>query len=340
MIRRHTNPDLPVKQKSPLVATWIWTSFALGFTFSPALAQDPQTSQIYNAPLWLNPVFTGNTAYHCKGGWYTRTRVMGSYRSQWGGLMQNQRLAADYTPPSGLTGVGVLLAHDVAGTPSIQHIQGGLSGPYHLQIVNGWRLSSGVAVTYHQRSLGTSGALLPDQYTSEFYNNVISPTGDPALAAYTPATYIDASVGVIAFKKNRAVGASFWHANDPDFSLTGGTEALSPKLNLHASYRHSLSGERRAFLYHQKPDTSVSPFVHIKNQFGLTQAEFGANTLLQSLALGAWYRGLPLNPNPAGVGVHNESLVPMAGIAPFMRAGYLKAGVSYDVPLRASPYAF
>ena len=50
---------------------------ALGLFLEEVKAQDPQFSQFYAAPLYINPAFTGASEY---------TRIGANYRNQWPGI--------------------------------------------------------------------------------------------------------------------------------------------------------------------------------------------------------------------------------------------------------------
>ena len=75
---------------SLFVATWM-------------AAQDPQFTQFYAAPTYLNPAFAGTT---------TQSRISGNYRLQWPGIpgaFRVENIAFDRYLPSINSGMGFLM---------------------------------------------------------------------------------------------------------------------------------------------------------------------------------------------------------------------------------------
>ena len=88
-----------------------------------AQAQDPQLSQFYAAPMYLNPALTGNTY---------QDRIGLNYRLQWPGIapgFETYAVSYDHNNAKAHSGYGFMVMHDEAGTNglSFTHIGGSYS---------------------------------------------------------------------------------------------------------------------------------------------------------------------------------------------------------------------
>ncbi len=89
-------------------------AFYFGFA-GIVVAQDPQFSQFFNAPLYLNPAFTGATQSN---------RVILNHRLQWPNLPQTfatYALSYDIMRPELRSGFGVLITTDKAGSAALRN---------------------------------------------------------------------------------------------------------------------------------------------------------------------------------------------------------------------------
>ena len=94
-------------------------------------AQDPQFSQFYAAPLYLNPAFAGSTG---------QARVGANYRNQWPAIDANFNTIsafADFYIEDKNSGVGVIISKDREGLLGLQSIRIGFQYSYDLRITKG-----------------------------------------------------------------------------------------------------------------------------------------------------------------------------------------------------------
>src|SRR6478752_9410503 len=94
-------------------------------------AQDPQFSQFYAAPLYLNPAFAGSTG---------QARVGANYRNQWPAIDANFTTIsayADFYIEDKNSGVGALLTRDKEGVLGLQSLSLAVQYAYNLQITKG-----------------------------------------------------------------------------------------------------------------------------------------------------------------------------------------------------------
>ena len=84
-------------------------SLLMVISMKTVTAQDPQFSQFYAAPLYLNPALTGSTG---------QARVGINYRNQWPAIDANFTTFsgyADYFFEDYNSGVGIIFTHDKEG---------------------------------------------------------------------------------------------------------------------------------------------------------------------------------------------------------------------------------
>src|SRR6266700_5662196 len=87
------------------------------FLTANVFAQDPEFSQYYAAPLYLNPAFTGTTLDH---------RFIANYRNQWPSVARGYTTTAfsyDYNLTNLNSGFGFLATQDQAGTAGMKSTQ-------------------------------------------------------------------------------------------------------------------------------------------------------------------------------------------------------------------------
>src|SRR5215213_2031645 len=100
--------ELPVKSRAMLLRRWVAIAFIL-LIGGTVTAQDPQFSQFYAAPLYLNPAFAGST---------NQARAGINYRNQWPAIDANFTTMSaffDYFIEDKKSGVGVLITRDQEG---------------------------------------------------------------------------------------------------------------------------------------------------------------------------------------------------------------------------------
>src|SRR5690606_32860129 len=93
-----------------------------------AKAQDPEFSQYYAAPLYLNPAFSGTSVDH---------RFIANYRNQWPNIphaFETYAFSYDYNLDIHSGGLGLLLTTDKAGTASLQSTQFNFQYAYKVKL--------------------------------------------------------------------------------------------------------------------------------------------------------------------------------------------------------------
>lgn len=279
------------------------------------LAQDPQFSQYYASPLYLNPGFAGAGSDH---------RATLNSRVQWAqlaGAFVTNAVAYDFKVDDLSSGFGIMAMTDKAGSVNLRTST--LSAVYSskIQLSKEWVFSPGLQFSYGTRMLDFDKLILPDQI--EGGNG---PSIDSRLAMLGGRNYFDFGAGAVLYNKNLWLGFSSHHLNQPNHSLMGEDARLPIKYSLHAGMKipiqHSMLSTSNF--------SSVSPSFVYKQQGPFRQLDAGANFTIDPVLIGFWYRGIPLIQNENG-SAHHDALIVILGF----NLKYFEMGYSYDLTLSA-----
>lgn len=284
-------------------------------------AQDPQYSQYYAAPLFLNPAFAGSEL---------ATRVGVNYRSQWPGLEANFSTFSAYADgflEEYNVGVGVLVTNDVEGAAELQStsVSGLLS--YELRVADGAYFRPGFQATYMRRDIGF--------YENLVFANQINPTnpfgpilpGNDLAGFGDPVNLVSLSLGGLFFTENFWLGFTGHHINQPNQSfIEAGSSHLPIKYSIHTGYRISLgNGPMRRDFTHMYRERYFTPTVNYKRQGPFEQLDVGGYFYVEPIVFGLWYRGLPYK--PVEQQNNRDAIVLMVG---FNLPSGLNVGYSFD----------
>src|SRR5690606_17430291 len=117
------------------------------FAWSAANAQDPEFSQYYAAPLYLNPAFAGTSVDH---------RFIANYRNQWPNISQafeTYAFSYDYNLDHLNSGLGLLVMADQAGSANLKSTQFNFQYAYKVKMSDRFILSSGLNFGVGSRSI-------------------------------------------------------------------------------------------------------------------------------------------------------------------------------------------
>lgn len=276
-------------------------------------AQDPQLSQFYAAPQYLNPALTGDTYQH---------RAVLNYRMQWPGSGPGYRTTMasyDHSFAKLNAGIGGYVLHDIAGSGGLSHTDVAFGYAYEARINYKRSVRAGMRVGYSSRGIGTSGfvftdQLIRDQAAVSVENNVVERIG-----------FLDLAAGGLYRTACFWAGVSVDHLTTPNMSLMAGAEARMPmRFSVQTGHRFALDGSPL-----EKSSTSLTTAVHAKKQGTWDQVDIGAYIDHHGFITGLWYRGLPVQPTFPGH-ANNESLTVLAG---YEIDGGLRIAYSYDLSL-------
>jgi len=257
------------------------------FFFLPVFvsAQDPEFSQYYAAPLYLNPAFTGTTSDH---------RFIANYRNQWPNIAQGYVTSAfsyDYNLYQYNSGIGFMAVLDKAGSAGMKSSQFNFLYSYRLNVADKWVIASGLNFGYAFRSIDYSKLLFGDQLQFDADGNV--PSDDPSLYNLGMAHYFDFKAGVLAYNKTFWFGFAANHLNTPNRSLINEESFLPIKYTFHGGMRIPLyTGP-----FKNDRESVFSPSFVYKRQGNFDQLDVGASFLYSPVTIGIWYRGIPIQQN-------------------------------------------
>ncbi len=290
----------------------IYAIIAIVITSGVVVAQDPQFSQYYAAPLYLNPGFTGTTQQH---------RVVVNHRVQWPNLPQafaTYALSYDYFKPDLKSGFGVLLTTDKAGAAGLRSTTAGFIYSYKIQTPTGWLISPGLYFGYGVRDLNFNELLFGDQVE---FDNSGAPTLDPAQSNFGNNQYFDFGSGIVMYNSKVFMGIAAYHMNTPDNSLLDTDSPLPLKLNIHGGIRVPLYADSR----HLTRVSSITPSFIYRRQGEFQQLDAGLQYHVEPVVVGLWYRGIPVIKNVVG-NTSRDAVVFIMGLQ-FLQFEF---GYSYD----------
>jgi type IX secretion system PorP/SprF family membrane protein len=291
-------------------------------------AQDPQFTQIYASPLYLNPAFAGNLDYDCRRLSASRFKTMVNYRSQYNGDFNTFYGTIDYREKSGRLGIGGMVIYDRnGGSVPLNNTQLALVGSYKIPIINDWQVHMGLQASFNYRNVDFSRLTFPDQFSVA---GQTSTTNEPLLNG-ADVSFVDFATGVLLFNDKMYIGGAAHHLNQPNQSIYSASEKLPLKIAVHGGYKIMFK-KARGFNRTRGPEKSLTPTIHYKGQGNFQQLEIGSFFNYDPIILGAWYRGLPIFKSPSGR-INQESVCFLAGVKVPSDFGLIKMGVSYDIPI-------
>jgi type IX secretion system PorP/SprF family membrane protein len=268
----------------------------LGLTvfLSDVQAQDPQFTQFYANPLYLNPAFAGTA--RCP-------RICMNYRNQWPALSGNYvtySFSGDLHLDPLAGGLGILVTTDDQARGTLKTTNASLIYSYHAPITREFSLKFGLQATYLQKSLDRTNLNFGDMIDPRrgFVWNTQEAIPSPNKRA------ADFSAGILGYSKSYFFGFAAHHMNQPDEGLLG-VSNLPVKLTAHGGAIISLERGNESYL---------SPNILFQAQQKFQQLNLGLYYVKGPFVAGLWYRNA--DAVIALVGIQNDNF---------------KFGYSYDV---------
>jgi type IX secretion system PorP/SprF family membrane protein len=285
-------------------------TFCFGVLTVLGISQDQQFTQFYAVPTAINPSFAGASV---------QSRMSTQYRNQWAaipGAFQAANFSFDQYLPAFKSGVGLLASYNKAGSGGLRSNSVAFQYAYETRIKRNWFFRPSLQFGYVQSNI--------DFNKLRFYDQMIR-EGNPVSieqGIYQPTSYFDFGAGVLTYGPNFWLGASAYHANNPNASLyPNSTTPLARKMSVHGGWRIRIKGNSLTRLDHYM----VLAANYISQQ-KFDQLDFGMYYEFSPVILGIWYRGLPLKGNGYGLPNH-DALAVLLGI----QAANYKIGYSYDI---------
>jgi len=284
-------------------------------------SQDPQFSQFYANPLYLNPALAGGAL---------APRATVNYRNQWPSLSANfvtTSFGADVFLPNYNSGLGVLVTMDSQGLGNLKSTDIALQYSYQVQLNDVTSLRLGIQGGFASRTLDYFGLTFGDQYNN---GGLIpgQPSGDPFAQGAPNVNYADFGSGLMLYSDWYWAGIAAHHINRPNQAFSSVSEARLPmKTSFQAGLRIPFGGY--TYLGNEiDKEKTISPAIMYKKQGKYDQFDAGLYVTLEPLVLGAWYRGIPFKKYEQNINNH-ESLIFLAGF----RQDKFSIGYSYDLTI-------
>lgn len=276
-------------------------------------AQDPQFTQFYANPIYLNPAYTGVTYEH---------RFIGNYRNQWLGLSkayQTFSASYDYNLADVNSGIGFQLWRDVAGSSKFTTTSAGLSYAYHVKLDKFRELRGGMQFNYVSKTIDYSKLVFNDQLTPN-----PSTVSKDAINIVPRSGYVDVNAGILLNSTEYWAGISALHINSPNTSIVDGSIKLPIKFSVHGGYRFVQEKKGNRLLKY------ISPAFNYRHQQNYDQLDIGVYYVHFPLNLGLWYRGLPLK-HYKPTYPNRDALCLLVGVD--LKDYDMRIGYSYDLTL-------
>lgn len=257
----------------------IYISFIIILTGAFSIAQDPQLTQFYAAPLYLAPSFAGTT---------NGSRVCINARDQWTavpGAYVTGIASYDHYFPSMKSGVGLFALYDRAGSGRLSTTTFALQYSYEINLNRKWNMRPGLQFYFSQRAVDFSRMTFGDQVTL----NGIASTSVEVFPLHSKTGYVDFAASMLAFSDRYWGGLTVDHLARPNESLTGVNSRIPMTYKFYGGGKFGLNGRLGKY-----DEESLTFAVLYKFQGKYDQLDLGVYWLRKPLVLGLWYRGLPL----------------------------------------------
>jgi type IX secretion system PorP/SprF family membrane protein len=281
--------------------------FAFPFFLGETFAQDPEFSQFYANPLYLNPAMAGITI--CP-------RIMGNYRNQWPGVgkaFNTYNFSYDQYVGVLHGGAGLLLTADRAGGGNLNTTVISLVYAYKFNLTTHLQASGGVKVGYYQRRLAWENLRFEDMIDPQ--GGFILPTSEKQ-PDNTSVGVPDFSAGIfLGYDDLVYGGVAVDHLTQPKIGFYADNDTKLPmKFTVHVGSSISLRTNGSA---DEDREFSISPNILYQQQFQFHQLNIGVYLTIDPFIGGLWFR-------------HNfenaDALIPMLGL----HYKNLRVGYSYD----------
>jgi type IX secretion system PorP/SprF family membrane protein len=257
-------------------------------------AQDPQFTQFYANPLYLNPAFAGTA--RCP-------RICMNYRNQWPnitGRYVTYSFSGDLHMDAIAGGLGVLVTTDDQAHGILKTTNASLIYSYQAVINREFSLKFGLQATYMQKKLDVASLNFGDMIDARrgfvFNTREAVPSNQKNNADFT--------VGMLGYSKRYFFGFSAAHITQPDEGLLGSSK-LPAKFTAHAGAIITLEKGNESYL---------SPNILFQAQQDFRQLNLGLYYVKGAFVAGLWYRG-------------KDAVIALIGL----QNGNFKFGYSYDV---------
>jgi type IX secretion system PorP/SprF family membrane protein len=288
--------------KSFLIRLKIFLLFTL-FLAGHVTAQDPQFSQFYANPVYVNPAFAGSS----KVG-----RFVLNSRSQWpsiSGSFTTGSLSYDEHFNNINGGIAIQAVYDEQGVGTLRTVGVNFAYAYEIPVTRNFTMRAAIQAGFFQKTIDFSKLLWYDQIvkTQGFVLPTSEPAGTPSILSPNFAT------GIIGYSRNFYAGFAIHNLLEPSQKFYSGAANPVPRrftgnMGLVIPIIEDRSNKRTVNLY---------PNVVVMSQRQFNQVNLGMYGSRGPYIVGAYYRQNTIN---------SDAFIIVAGI----RTGKVKFGYSFD----------
>lgn len=264
---------------------------------SVLISQDPEFTQFYANPLYLNPAFAGTHGCH---------RVNLNYRNQWpsiSGSFITSSFSYDREVEN-IGGLGALITQDVASkTISTTNISAIYAKGYN--ITKPFSIRVGFQTTFFHKTLDWNKLTFGDMIHTR--KGFINPTQE--IKRGGKKSGIDFSGGILGYSKTCYIGLAAHHVTEPDETLILGESPIPLKYTFHAG---AILTTKDA--HYGSNEVKISPNILYRKQGSFEQLNLGLYLIKGPIWAGFWYR-------------NQDAFIVLFGL----QSERFKVGYSYDV---------
>ncbi len=272
-----------------------------------ASAQDPEFTQFYANPIYLNPAMAGS--HGCP-------RINLNHRNQWpslSGTFITNTLSYDQYFESIGGGIAISFMNDMAGKNTLNWNAVNVAYSYHLAVNRKFSFLLGAQAGWNQKFLDWSKLSFGDQIDP--HSGFVYQTGDLPRGRlngnWGTRGFFDASAGIVGFSEHFYFGFAAKHLNTPDQTLILSDEGskLPMRFTGHMGATIPLGGKSK-----YATPTSLSPNVIYTYQDEFMQLNLGMIIKYGAFTAGAYWR-------------EGDAFILLIGVD----SGTFKFGYSYDI---------
>ena len=271
-------------------------------------SQDPEFTQFYANPIYLNPAMAGT--HGCP-------RVCLNYRNQWpslSGAFVTNTVSYDQYSKILHGGIGVQVTNDMAGKNTLNWSTLNLAYSYHLAVTREFSFLFGAQATWNQKFLDWSKLTFGDQIDPRrgfVYQTGDLPRGTLLNNGWGTRGFFDVSAGFVGYSKNFYFGFCAKHLNKPQETMIIGDSRMPMRFTGHMGANITF-GKTSQY----RNQTSLSPNIIFSYQDGFMQLNIGTYVKYGVFTAGAWWRA-------------RDAFILTIGVD----AGTFKFGYSYDITI-------
>jgi type IX secretion system PorP/SprF family membrane protein len=263
------------------------------------LAQDPEFTQFYANPLYLNPAFAGSA--RCP-------RISLNYRNQWpalSGTFVTSTASYDQHVDALGGGLGLLVLNDKAGEGTLTTTSVSGMYSYQLNVTREFSVRFGMQGTYMMKKVDwdklTFGDMIDPRYGFIYQTQEVRPNENK--------NFWDFSAGIVGYSSQYYGGIAVNHLTEPEefYIKAADGSKLPMKITAHVGAIIPIAGSRDGSTY-------ISPNFIYQKQRDFNQYNIGFYVSKAPLVGGLWYRG-------------GDAFILLVGL----QQGVFKFGYSYDV---------